>query len=108
MNSQIITYTHRIKSLTTELASKGYNVTSLSSDVDSTNIPNLHYLHMNGVYEALNNASSEENDLIELGQITPWILVPTLQQYFIPVCKVYIESQGYQKLLDYPNNFKVC
>lgn len=63
---------------------------------------------MNGVYESIHNASSEESDFFEMGKITPWLLVPTMQEYFLPICKVYIESQGYKKLLDYPNNFKVC
>lgn len=100
---------HRIKSLTTELASKGYNITSISTDVDSKNVPNLHYLHMNGVYDAIHNQTSanQENELIEMGKSTPWELIPLMQGYFLPVCKVFIESKGYKKLLDYPDNFKV-
>lgn len=64
---------------------------------------------MNGVYESIHNATTEnqENELIEMGQTTPWLLIPLLQEYFLPVCKVFIESKGYKKLLDYPDNFKV-
>lgn len=79
--------------------------------MDSTIIENLHYLHMNGVYERIYNVSSDErkeNELIEMGQTSPWILIPMLHQYFVPICKVFIESIGYKKLLDYPSNFKVC
>lgn len=65
---------------------------------------------MNGVYDSIHNVSSEpaENELIEMGQTNPWMLIPMLQEYFVPVCKVFIESKGYKKLLEYPNNFKVC
>lgn len=62
---------------------------------------------MNGVYEAIHNDSSD-NELMEMGQTSPWALLPIMQEYFLPVCKAVTESLGYKKLLDYPNNFKVC
>lgn len=96
----------RIKTLSNELASKGYNVTSLSADVDLNS--NVHYIKLDGVYEATHNESSDMNiDILEMGQASPWSLVSDFQDIFVGICKVTVKSSGYRTLLDYPDDFKV-
>lgn len=97
----------RIKSLTIELASKGYNITSLSSDVDAIKTENLHYLYMNGVYDAMYNGTAEESDLIAMGDKSPYQMVSLVSDFFYSACKGTIKSRGYQQLLEYPDDFKV-
>lgn len=97
---------YRIKTLTTELASKGYNVTSISADVDLDSP--IHYLKLDGVYEATHNDSSDNKfDIIELGKISPYSMISFFQNFLVGICKVTVESSGYKALLDYPDDFKV-
>lgn len=98
---------YRIKSLTIELASKGYNITSLSSDVDSTKTENLHYLYMNGVYDEIYNSSAEESDLLAMGSNGRYQMISLVNDFFYLGCKGAIKSRGYHQLLQYPDNFKV-
>lgn len=93
--------------MTIELASKGYNITSLSSDVDSVPTENLHYLYMNGVYDAIYNSSAEESDLIALGDNSPYKMIHLITDFFYLACNGAIKSRGYLQLLQYPDDFKV-
>lgn len=88
---------YRIKTLSNELASKGHNVTSISADVDLNS--NIHYIKVDGVYEAIHNESSGMNvDILEMGQVSPWTLISAFQDIFVGVCKVTVESPGYKAL----------
>lgn len=103
---KLIITMYRIKTLTSELASKGYNVTSLSADVESNS--KVHYLKLDGIYEATFNESSENKvDVLEMGQISSWSLISVFQNFLVGICKVTVESSGYKALLDYPDDFQV-
>lgn len=51
-----------------ELADKGHNVTVLSTDVEKSRSPNVHFLHMDRVYEQLYGTESVF-DIIEMSKM---------------------------------------
>lgn len=98
----------RIRTLTTELANQGYNVTSLSSDIEDNPPANLHYLHMETVYPGNEKKGKEANiSPMDFGDFHPWLMAFMYNFFKIQCCEFAIASNGYKELLNYPNNFKV-
>lgn len=95
----------RLSKLSHALAAKGYNVTSLSADLDAEPIPNLHFLHLDAVYDHLHNSSDRSLDFFAIGQGN------SFKQLFFDVdylaCEGAVKSNGWNHLLNYPNEFKV-
>lgn len=94
--------------MTTELAKQGYNVTSLSSDIEDNPPENLHYLHMETVYPGNEKNAKEANiSPMDFGDFHPWLMAFMYNFYKIQYCEFAIASNGFKELLNYPNNFKV-
>lgn len=62
---------------------------------------------MNGVYDAIYNGSSEENDLLAMGEKSPYKTIPLITHFFYSGCTGAVQSKGYHQLLQYPDDFKV-
>lgn len=88
------------------LAAKGYNVTSLSADIDETATPNLHYLHLDAVYDRLYN-NEVKIDFFAMGDASPWEMARLFRLYSYEACEGAALSNGWKQLLKYPDNFKV-
>lgn len=98
---------HRLTSLTKELALKGHNITSITADIDSKKTENIHYLHLNGVYDVVYNSSDAlSSDFVDMGQGSPWIMFPVMNTFGIQMCESMVNSNGYKQLLNYPDDFK--
>lgn len=89
------------------LAAKGYNVTSLSADVDSEPTQNLHYLHLDRVYDHIYNSSDKLSDFFAIGQGSSFRQLQLFLDSAILTCEGSVISKGWKHLLDYPNDFKV-
>ncbi|GAB0099859.1 UDP-glucuronosyltransferase [Sergentomyia squamirostris] len=99
-----------IKTLLTALAARGHNVTSVSADREVNSIPNLHYLHLDKVYEVLYDTSNadhgEDMDFMNMGQLNPFRQYYIFNSYCEQVITGCVKSKGYKELLDYPDGFK--
>lgn len=90
-----------------ELVLKGHNVTFVSCDSDESQ-PNLHFIHMEKVYETV-ESSLDSSDL----DITDNSFMNIIQQYFdtpqltVAVCEGLVKSNGWHQLNNYPNDFMV-
>lgn len=89
-----------------ELAVGGHNITFVSCDADESQ-HNLHFIHMEKVYETVAISDGMELNIFETG------IKNIILQYFdtpeliIAVCDGLTQSNGWQQLNDYPNDFKV-
>lgn len=99
---------NRITKLSIALAEKGYNVTSLSSDVDAVSTPNLHFLHLDKLYETI-YAEDEEivSNFFEFGKQSAWSVIRLMTDSSEQMSKGMFLSSGWRQLLVYPDDFKV-
>ncbi|XP_026467800.1 UDP-glucuronosyltransferase 2C1-like [Ctenocephalides felis] len=93
------------KAIMQTLASNGHNVTALSIDTDETSGPNIHYLKINGVYESL-YSGDEPFDLLEFSKKSLIGITVDTAKWFLTVCRASLRSEGVQRLLEYPKDFK--
>ncbi|GAB0086101.1 hypothetical protein DMENIID0001_000940 [Sergentomyia squamirostris] len=96
-----------IRTLLVALAQKGHNVTSISANRETEIVPNLHYVHMDSVYDVMFNKSNEDHwqDI----DFMTWKTWNPFRQYFVfmSLCDQMItgelKSSGYKELLSYSN-----
>lgn len=89
-----------------ELAVKGHNITFVSSDVDKSQ-PNLHFIHMEKVYESVEISDSLEINIFEIGVKNIILQYLDTPELMIAVCDGLTRSNGWRQLNSYPNDFKV-
>lgn len=90
------------------LAARGHNVTAVSGDIDKEPTPNLHYIHLEKMYDTLYAAGGElDINFIEYGNTNPWSQFGPFYEYSYLSCMGIFASQGWQQLKDYPDDFKV-
>ncbi|GAB0099856.1 hypothetical protein DMENIID0001_157460 [Sergentomyia squamirostris] len=99
-----------IKTLLVALADKGHNVTSISADFESKKIPNLHYIHMDNVYDVIFNKSN-----VDYGPDIDFMMWKTwnpFRQYFMffnyysQVTTGVLKSSAYKELLSCSDDTK--
>lgn len=88
------------------LAAKGHNVTALSVDVEANPPPNVHFIKIDGVYEALHEEHSDITDFFAVGQLSPFAMLSMFNGYLVIGCELALRSKGVRELLAYPDNFK--
>lgn len=96
----------RLSKVSIALAERGYNVTSLSADIDKVPTPNLHYLHLEAVYDRLYNTELEI-DYFSIGNKSPWAMIKLTLDFSHLICEGAVHSTGWKQLQDYPDDFKV-
>lgn len=80
-------------------------VVSPGRDVSSEN---LHYIYMEKVYDSVYKALEEkETNLFELGQTNPFLQFLFLSDWVCNTCKGFVQSEGWETLKNYPDDFKV-
>ncbi|XP_059612716.1 uncharacterized protein LOC132259181 [Phlebotomus argentipes] len=99
-----------IRTITTTLAAAGHNVTSLSTDIEEETPDNLHYLHLNKVYDVMYNQSNEDFDMdwdfIAMGKINPFLQIFLFSDFSEIILKGSFQSTGFRQLLAYPSDYK--
>lgn len=82
-------------------------MTVLSPEKDES-ITNLHYIHMDQVYESIYNSSdSEEINYVEMGDKNPYDMIAEYAKFSTEMCVGQVKSNGWKQLENYPNDFKV-
>lgn len=90
--------------LTYGLASKGYNLTVFATDIETHNLSNLHYIHIENVYDVL--YSDAIFDLFAMGKEPIYKSLPSQYEFIFLACEAAYISNGFQQLINYPRNFK--
>lgn len=93
--------------MTAGLVAAGHNVTVVSPGAQ-TSSENLHYIHMEKVYDRINKPlEASKTDLFDFGNTNPFLQFLFLSHWTVNSCKGFVESDGWQTLKNYPNDFKV-
>lgn len=92
------------KALLTALHERGYNITALSPDVEESK-ENFSYYHLEKVYAATYNGSTEMN-FIEMGKLSFLEMYLGFAFFIEAACESALKSNGYQQILDFPDDFK--
>lgn len=95
-----------MRTVTLALAAKGYNVTSLSADIDPVPVENLHYIHLEQVYEHLHDPNEHNSNYIEAGSGNFFQQIKVFFDFSLVSCKAATVSKGWQQLKNYPDDFK--
>ncbi len=90
------------------LAAKGHNITVVSGDED-TSSDNIHYIHMEKVYEAFYTVDegAEERDFFDMGSQSIASQLIDAVKFSLSICNGHLKSKGWEQLNSYPENFKV-
>lgn len=87
-----------------DLAAKGHNITVLSTNVDLRAPKNVHYIHLETVYDFIYNDTGM--DLIAMASLSHIGALNALYEFSIAACLGITRSNGLQTLLNYPKDFK--
>lgn len=93
-----------------ELARKGHNITVLTIDMPktSTNLPNVHYIHLENTYKYMYENKNNGANL----SIENWIGkqgltgISIFYEYCMHIAEGTVLSKGFHDLLNYPDDFK--
>uniref|UniRef100_A0A1B0CI66 Putative udp-glucoronosyl and udp-glucosyl transferase n=1 Tax=Lutzomyia longipalpis TaxID=7200 RepID=A0A1B0CI66_LUTLO len=94
-----------MKTLIYALAERGHNITSISVDIEENPPKNVHYLHLDRVYEVLYDGSGDMN-YVELGRSNVFMKILVYVAFTMRALQGSAISTGYQQLLNYPDDFK--
>ncbi|XP_059613971.1 UDP-glycosyltransferase UGT5-like [Phlebotomus argentipes] len=99
-----------IRTITTALAAAGHNVTSLSTDIEEETPENLHYLHLDKVYDVMYNPEDEDFEMefnyFDMGNLNSYLQLFMFVDFTEIILKGSLKSTGFRQLLDYPDDFK--
>ncbi|EAT45661.1 AAEL003076-PA [Aedes aegypti] len=87
------------------LASRGYNLTIVSPDVEKVQKPNLTYIHLEEVYHTIHDGDTAI-DFYEMAQQNLVTSMFTFYEYAYSLCEGVMRSKGLDTILNYPDNFK--
>lgn len=70
---------------------------------------NLHYIYMDKVYESVYKTftTSENADPFNFGKTNPFTQLTLYCGWLYNICSGFVESDGWEALKNYPNDFKV-
>jgi len=93
------------KNVVESLAQRGHNLTVLAPIRELVDPPNVHYIHLEGVFHYANK--NDSYDLLNLAHESLIGHIFTAHEYCEQVCTGILASRGFQALLDYPKEFRV-
>lgn len=92
--------------MTTALAAKGYNITTVTSNIDKKPTPNIHYVHLERVHQHM-AGDNDHIDFVAIGKLNPWMQIMNHFMYTLGFCEGAILSDGWRQLQNYPKDSKV-
>lgn len=84
---------------------KKHNVTFVSADLSNVATQNIHYIHLEKVYEVLYEGE-DKIDMFELADPGPFKVFEVLRAWYASVCAGILASKGLETILNYPDDFK--
>ncbi|XP_058463673.1 UDP-glucosyltransferase 2-like [Malaya genurostris] len=87
------------------LASKGFNLTIVSPDIETTIKPNLTYIHLEETYHTIHDGDGAI-DFYEVAQENMIKSMFSFYDYGFAMCRGVLKSKGLDVILNYPNDFK--
>lgn len=87
------------------LVDKGYNVTFLSADDVKKPTTNIHYIHLEKVYDAFYNGEAAF-DVLSFADQSPISAISDFPAMFGALCSGILESKGLNEIIAYPSDFK--
>lgn len=87
------------------LAEKGHNVTFLSADIVKKPTENVHYIHLEKVYETFYQGDESLNVLHYADQ-SPLEAILDVPSLFTVICEGVLASKGLDVIVNYPKDFK--
>lgn len=96
------------RALALGLAESGHNVTFVSADLAKASHTNLHYIHLEKVYDFVHEGddSGDPVDLLELSNSNDFKTLFAFHDYIRMGCSGMFASKGLDEILNYPNDFK--
>lgn len=86
------------------LAQKGFNITMVSTDDDKKPQPNIHYIHLEKVYETIyGNDSSLILDMADQKSVEA---IYGVYEWCEVNCDGILKSKGLEVIINYPDDFK--
>ncbi|XP_055607049.1 UDP-glucosyltransferase 2-like [Uranotaenia lowii] len=100
-------HSHHIwnRALMEALAKQGHNLTIVSPDMETTQKPNITYIYLEKVYQAVHEGDSAV-DFYEMAQQNMFLSTVTFYDYGMGMCEGIMKSKGLDIILNYPNDFK--
>jgi glucuronosyltransferase len=84
---------------------KDHNITFVSADVSDKKHPNIHYIHLEKVYDFIYEGD-ETFDLMAMSEESPIEGISAIYDYMRVNCDGVLASDGLEIILNYPNDFK--
>lgn len=82
-------------------------MTALSLQVENNPPENVHFLQMEGVYEAIfNDPKSAQSDFFSMGKMSPFGMLFEFEEFCVNCCRFSLKSKGFAELMNYPADFK--
>lgn len=105
--SAVVSPSHHIfnRALVLGLADKGHNLTFLSADIVEKKTPNVHYIHLEKMYETF-YGKEDSFKALDFADASPYRMLVELAQMYEIICDGALSSNGLESLLNYPVDFK--
>lgn len=87
------------------LASKGHNITMVSTDNDQNPQANIHYIFLEATYDTLYN-DQESVDILKMAEQKSFKAIAGVYEWCEACCNGILKSKGLDIILNYPDNFK--
>lgn len=93
-------------SITNALAARGHNVTAIGADVDPNPSKNVHYIHLEGVYDYMYSSQGGKLVLVDYAYAGAVENIGLSTKFPAIACRGMQRSKGLQTLMNYPKDFK--
>ncbi|XP_049297491.1 UDP-glucosyltransferase 2-like [Anopheles funestus] len=93
------------RALIYELASRGHNLTVFGVNSEPNPPPNVTFILLENVYDALYSDPNMDTDFFEMSKIGPFSMHLIFNQYVLGVCEIVLRTEGAKRLQDYPPDF---
>lgn len=84
---------------------KNHNVTFVSDDISDKKHANIHYIHLEKAYDNI-YGHEDAIDLLEMSHASPFGFISELYDFMLVNCEGNYVSAGFEKIINYPNDFK--
>lgn len=85
-------------------ANKDHNLTIISADIDKRALPNMHYIHLEKIYDVVYGPGA--TSVLDFANHGPIGSIMGYDAWITAHCKGIFASKGLKTILEYPDDFK--